>query len=1050
MKKIGIWLLTGTLLMFGVIFADNDKGLFERAYEKGLVSFENDLYAEDDLNRGQFSWIILKYLENVAKKEYQAGNCKAEDLYNASPLHQEALKKVCEYGIMKGEKNRLYPLWKLTNAQALAVVMRIVDSRQQESTEGGKHRALNYYNRADQLGYATSPIKTIKNAPISYRNMLKLLYSTENSSGYDSTPSTIKRDDPLKNLYDIVHQAPAEQSTQPKTSCNPDYAGRWLNRLNSYDELCKEGNIKSFSEYRTERRWECESKDKSQTISCQANKQNTSETNTTTSTNDNKAGCNTNYHRKTQDSLAARNQLCEYGKLRDFKTQTRGWTWNCVSNNQNTHTSCWTEKTARKTTIEKAECWTAINTCQKGQALNMQETSKGRLWTCRLDSYQEQCGRCKSGYNRSEAEKACVSTNNWNNNTWGSSWGSSWWGGNGGNSNWGTDWGNSWNNNWGASWGTEWDNTGTQNPVARPEECFSLDASSCNSLGCYIRYNSELNCSKTYGTHIIIPATIQNKPVIGIHNYWFYYPNPKLTWVTFPNTIKDIWYGAFDSQQLTSLTLPKELTTIWDKAFIRNKIETIKIPSKVKTIWDNAFSRNQIKTLDIWDWVPLTIGSSFSVNKLESLHIPNRAVSIGSHAFSDNLLTNLTFEENSKLHSVWNYAFMNNCLKAVKLPSSVKNLGEKVFRNNCFESENAFVYARNPNWTENKKIIVGYWGKKGGAITIPEGVEVIEKNALSNLWFTAITFPRTIKQIGTGAFSDNKISSIDLPPNIKEIKKLAFSANLLTALTIPEGVSSIWRSAFSSNDIRTLKLPSTLQTIESYAFSLNELTTLNIPENVQTIGSWAFSNNYIEHLSIPTTTQVAPSAFNMNYIKDEQEFVYERSETGEKNKKVLIGRWWGRTSRINIPNSVEIIGTWAFIWTHKREGKRENSHVTYLQSIDTLTIPDSVKIIKPFAFKNVTFGKAPNLPNGLIEIGEQAFANDSSYGWFYRNGIDKVDTINIPDSLQKIGKNAFCSALYGNAAWQVIGYVSENKDINSIENLDSHLVLRKKETTNNQ
>jgi hypothetical protein len=76
---------------------------------------------------------LLRFIEKIAKKDYQARSCSARDLNKADQQYQSALEKLCSYHILNGEQGSLYPLWKLTNGQAGALIMRVLDGTQDES-----------------------------------------------------------------------------------------------------------------------------------------------------------------------------------------------------------------------------------------------------------------------------------------------------------------------------------------------------------------------------------------------------------------------------------------------------------------------------------------------------------------------------------------------------------------------------------------------------------------------------------------------------------------------------------------------------------------------------------------------------------------------------------------------------------------------------------------------------------------------------------------------------------------------------------------------------
>ena len=83
--------------------------------------------------------------------------------------------------------------------------------------------------------------------------------------------------------------------------------------------------------------------------------------------------------------------------------------------------------------------------------------------------------------------------------------------------------------------------------------------------------------------------------------------------------------------------------------------------------------------------------------------------------------------------------------------------------------------------------------KLSGHVDIPEGVEIIGKNAFENC---------------------NKITSIHLPDSVKEIGFSAFfKCTSLESITIPESVERIYNAAFlGCTSLKSIHLPKSLKT----------------------------------------------------------------------------------------------------------------------------------------------------------------------------------------------------------------------------------------------
>ncbi len=153
--------------------------------------------------------------------------------------------------------------------------------------------------------------------------------------------------------------------------------------------------------------------------------------------------------------------------------------------------------------------------------------------------------------------------------------------------------------------------------------------------------------------------------------------------------------------------------------------------------------------------------------------------------------------------------------------------------------------------------------------------------------------------------------------------------------------------------------------------------TLNIPSTVEnngatytvtSIGDNAFeNNNKIKTVTFPDTlTKIGDSAFSKCY-----------SLEGE----------------LRLPEGLQEIGSSAFFSDSK---------------IKTVIFPDTLIRIGNQAFINC-YGLEGmlTLPEGLKEIGSSAFAGQAEYAGYVNNKMMNITAVNLPNSLEKLGYNAF-------------------------------------------
>lgn len=212
MKKGILAIVLLCLSGFTQVFATSSLEAFEWAYKQNLITLNNGLYSSSNVKREEFAPILLSYIEKYSNKRFENWTCRARDLNNSKENYRNEMEKLCSYGILNWENNSLYPAWKLTNGQAVVLIMRILNGKQDESTIGGKHWAQNYFDKAEELGFQVAELKKIKNAPISYENLIHFLYSTQHPNqkvekadlNTTNTAEIKNSEDALKKLSEIM------------------------------------------------------------------------------------------------------------------------------------------------------------------------------------------------------------------------------------------------------------------------------------------------------------------------------------------------------------------------------------------------------------------------------------------------------------------------------------------------------------------------------------------------------------------------------------------------------------------------------------------------------------------------------------------------------------------------------------------------------------------------------------------------------------------------------------------------------------------------------
>ena len=425
------------------------------------------------------------------------------------------------------------------------------------------------------------------------------------------------------------------------------------------------------------------------------------------------------------------------------------------------------------------------------------------------------------------------------------------------------------------------------------------------------------------GSTMAIPGTFNNKPVTIIGERAFYYCNALRTSnsaeIIIPDSIVSIEAEAFsDNYKVTSVTFGEnsQLTTIGDNAFYAcDSLTSIVIPDGVTSIGDNAFYYCDL-LVEVYNYSALPI------------------------------------EKGSEDYGY--VAYYARDLYTTNRPSKVTT------------DENGFVIYTNGG----VKTILNYIGKDSEVI-IPDGINIIGKNAFECNTLTKITFSSSVTAIDEYAFNwCTNLTSVTIPSNVTTIGNFAFYyCSNLASITISEGVKTIGDAAFGDCD---------------------SLTSVHIPLSVISIGKAPFA-----------------SCDSLTEINVDDEHTSYKSVDGNlytKDGKVLVQYAIGKTdSTFKVPAGVVVVGEGAFM---------ESQHLYWLEIRHDVT----------------RIGDAAFYRSSLYSVTITSDLETIGYGAFYGN--DGLTSINlITDKLTTIDRCAFedCYNL------MAVGYSGTEEEWNAID-----------------
>ena len=361
---------------------------------------------------------------------------------------------------------------------------------------------------------------------------------------------------------------------------------------------------------------------------------------------------------------------------------------------------------------------------------------------------------------------------------------------------------------------------------------------------------------------------------------------------------------------------------------------------------------------------------------------------IGYEAFNgcSNLAT-VTFNSRNAAKAIGDYAFAGTNISAITIPETVESIGISAF-SNCSSLNGIAIPA-------SVKTIGNYAFYETSAlkdVTLNEGLESIGYSAFeaSRARSTGpIYIPSTLKSVGVDAFYNLNCEYVNISDlaswcNIDfansnsnpaaHSEGLYLKGEKIENLVIPETVAEVKAYAFNNiGGLKSVVCNDALQSIGSSAFYGTYLNSVTFNDALQSIGSQAFRNNSLHNVVIPgNVTSIGYEAFYRSFVQiGTVTFTYG-------TEPIEIG-------------SNALPAPFRLFWDRPLEGMNLN-----VESLQTLTIGNSVTEIPANMFKGVSHLTALTLGNSLTAIGDEAFS-----------GCTSLTEVILPPSVETIGASAF-------------------------------------------
>ena len=524
-----------------------------------------------------------------------------------------------------------------------------------------------------------------------------------------------------------------------------------------------------------------------------------------------------------------------------------------------------------------------------------------------------------------------------------------------------------------------------------------------------------LDCSSltspVYNAHCFayMPTTFKGAYVIpeGIKQIagYAFYDCSSLTSVTIPNSVTSIGdYAFYGCSSLTSVTIPNSVTSIGDLAFFGciftkdNFVNNSTLDAEKNNYWEARIGDKEIDGLLIKDDTILVACRTH----LTSVTIPNSVTSIGDEAFYKcSSLTSVAIPDG--VTSIGEWAFYDcSSLTSITIPNSVTSIGDLAF-SGCSSLTSVTI--------GNSVTSIG-WGAFEDCSSL-----------------TSITIPNSVTSIGDEAFSGcSSLTSVTIPNGVRYIEDETFyECSKLKSIIIPESVEGIGYDAFyGCSSLTSITIPNNVMVIETGAFAkCSSLNSLTIGNSVKYIGEIVFRE--CSALTSIVWNAETCTDFDFEYDIDYKTYnapFYEiRSQItsfvfGDSVQHIPAYLCYGmdNLSSITIPNSVTSIGDSIFFdcskftsvaWNVKSyDDFSEPSASLFYDSrsqITSFTFGENVEHIPAYFCYGMDKLTSVNTPNSLKTIGTSAF-----------EGCARLGKINLGTGLEDIAANAFagCTRLY--------------------------------------
>lgn len=293
-------------------------------------------------------------------------------------------------------------------------------------------------------------------------------------------------------------------------------------------------------------------------------------------------------------------------------------------------------------------------------------------------------------------------------------------------------------------------------------------------------------------TTVVIPASINNMPVVGIDDYAFF-GNQVMFDVTIPSSVKSVGRSAFCGSRVAVVQLSSGLETIGARAFADcTELSKISLPSSLREVGAYAFANCTSLTGSIGLRMPIVSEGMFSgCAYLKEIVLYESVQKVCDMAFADCSAVEEFYILGDSLSEISPSAF-DGCSGLSKF---------SVLTSPYFKAIDGALYTKDGTCL----IRVGE-GKKAERFVLPEEVRCIAAGAMKNTGIRTLVLNEKLISIEADALrGSTALEQIEFAPNgqLEIIGRNAFSGCWnLTRLDLPKSLVALESKAFSNCKLR--------------------------------------------------------------------------------------------------------------------------------------------------------------------------------------------------------------------------------------------------------